>query len=376
MRILFGPEHDGLHIDPNEPNGYEWWYFDAISDDERYVLVVIFFLGTPMSPYYKAVVDGKNPLPKDWCGVFITLHEKTRSGYVERGYAYNIYSEKDLNLNPDYGAPFGLGIGKSKVMSWPPTSRSKPKHRWRVSVNERTLWLGTLSAKMSFEARAQPQPDPIAGHNDHTWVCVAPVCKAEGWIFLKSGGAIRFSGKGYHDHNFGALPWSDTRLWEWGRGRVSAENGSVLYPVFYWNHTHTSATGQKTNTGDAFLLLLDSQGRVVHHTASAWGGDSYGFGTRTGKYGLKSVGGVELLSEATRSDGVRYKNALSATLFDSPLSESPFYERGVSRYTLHIEKDSVETVYTGTGIAEVFEPARLCGPIISRMMWTRIRRRS
>ncbi|MBC8136673.1 MAG: hypothetical protein H8F28_12360 [Fibrella sp.] len=375
MRILFGPEHDGLHIDPNEPNGYEWWYFDAISDDERYVLVVIFFLGTPMSPYYKAVVDGKNPLPKDWCGVFVSLHEKTARGYVEKGYAYNVYSESDLNRQPNRWAPFGLVIGTSGFNNWAPSSKSKPKHRWQIEVNESGLWFGTIQARLMFESRSPAELSEIEGDEHHNWVCVAPACKVEGSVRLGSGEWVDFSGIGYHDHNFGTLPWSQTRSWLWGRGRLVNKDGVPLHTVFYWNHVAPS-TGEVPHNQGAFFLLLDSQGRTVYRTASAWGGNSYAWGERSGRYGLPSMHGIDLESETTRADGVCFSNSLQVPLFDSFLSESPFYERGVSQFKLTVEKDSEETEYTGSGIAEVFEPARLCGPIISRMMWTRIRRRS
>jgi carotenoid 1,2-hydratase len=33
--------------------GYSWWYVDAISDDGRYGLTVIAFIGSVFSPYYK-----------------------------------------------------------------------------------------------------------------------------------------------------------------------------------------------------------------------------------------------------------------------------------------------------------------------------------
>lgn len=375
MRILFGPEHDGLHIDPSESNGYEWWYFDAISDDERYVLVVIFFLGTPMSPYYKAVMDGKNPLPKDWCGVFVSLHEKTAEGYKEKGYAYNIYSEKDLNWHPNGAQRFGVGIGKSELTAWEPTSKSKPKSRWRVEVSEPTLWLGNIQARMTFESQNQTELSTIEGDRYHTWVCVAPACKARGSVRLANGTWIDFTGTGYHDHNFGTLPWSQTRSWLWGRGHLSNKAGAILHTVFYWNHP-ASSSGEVAPGADAFFLLLDRQGRTVYRTTSAYGGDSYAWGKRSGRYGLETVHGIDLHTEPTDFNGVSYSNLLQLPLFESFLSESPFYERGVSQFKLTVEKDSEETEYTGAGIAEVFEPSRLCGPIISRMMWTRIRRRS
>ena len=91
MRILFGSEHDARQIDPDLPGAYEWWYFDAVSDDGNFVFVAIFFLGTPMSPYYKATANGQKPFPKDWCGVFVSLHEKKGGRWTERAYGYNLY---------------------------------------------------------------------------------------------------------------------------------------------------------------------------------------------------------------------------------------------------------------------------------------------
>ena len=92
MQTLFGPEHDVCHIEPGEPGSYEWWYFDAISDDGRWAIVSIYFLGSPMSTYYKAVVDGRRLKPSDWCGVFFSLHEKVSGKWRERAYIYNIYA--------------------------------------------------------------------------------------------------------------------------------------------------------------------------------------------------------------------------------------------------------------------------------------------
>ncbi len=44
-------DDDVWHGDP-EPGAYEWWYFDAISDDGRDALVVIFLTNFVFSPRY------------------------------------------------------------------------------------------------------------------------------------------------------------------------------------------------------------------------------------------------------------------------------------------------------------------------------------
>ena len=39
---------------PVPPNGYLWWYLDALSDDGRHGFTIIAFVGSVFSPYYAA----------------------------------------------------------------------------------------------------------------------------------------------------------------------------------------------------------------------------------------------------------------------------------------------------------------------------------
>ena len=34
------------------PGSYEWWYFDAMSADKKWAIVIIFYEGNPFSPAY------------------------------------------------------------------------------------------------------------------------------------------------------------------------------------------------------------------------------------------------------------------------------------------------------------------------------------
>ena len=43
-----GPRFDA----PVRPGGYAWWYVDAFSDDGRFGLTLIAFVGSVFSPYY------------------------------------------------------------------------------------------------------------------------------------------------------------------------------------------------------------------------------------------------------------------------------------------------------------------------------------
>ncbi len=302
MQILFGADNDGLHISPQDPGGYEWWYFDAVSDDERYVLVVIFFLGTPMSPYYKAVADGKNPLPSDWCSVFVSLHERTPSGYAERAYAYNIYRGGDF-------APNGVdvAVGGSRFVRTGDT--------WNLSITERGLWRGAVRGDITFVADFLPKHDPVPGDEAHTWVCVAPDCRVSGDITLTSGETVRFAGRGYHDHNFGRLPWTDTKEWHWNR--------------VHWQGEHAGS------------------GAVSYR----WDGASFA--------GTWSKNGAFAVSPDLPITVNRYP----------PIQNAPFYKR------FPLAAQTALPDRRGFGIGETFRPAGLIGEIMSRALWTRIRRR-
>jgi hypothetical protein len=197
MRILFGPDNDGVHIAPEIPDGYEWWYFDAVSTDGRFALVAIFFLGAPMSPYYRQVVLGRRPLPRDWCGVFVTLHERVGARWKERAYAYNLYRD----------ATFGesVRVGGSTMVRTP--------DGWQLTLDERRLWTGCVRASLTFTIVGRPPRHAAVGDEDsHAWVCVAPHCHVEGTV-----ADVAFTGTGYHDHNFGHLPWKEVASWFWQR---------------------------------------------------------------------------------------------------------------------------------------------------------------
>ena len=51
---------------PTRSGAYRWWYLDAVSDDGRDGLVVIFFSGSVFSPYYAARLRAGEPaLPSE-----------------------------------------------------------------------------------------------------------------------------------------------------------------------------------------------------------------------------------------------------------------------------------------------------------------------
>ncbi len=369
MRIIFGPAHDALHVDPAAPGVYEWWYFDALSDDGRFALVVIFFLGTPMSPYYKAVARGKTPDARDWCGVFVSVHERVaHECWRERAYAYNVYRGGSFSPAPQPDVRVGGSrmAGGETMQGW----------RWQVNVNEPGLWTGRTQAALTFTAPGAGSLNVVAppGHladtdaSAHNWVCVAPVCRAEGTIALPSGKSIAFRGSGYHDHNFGRLPFDDTDLWYWGRVPLTCDDGQERLAVFY----HLQPPAPPARPLSALLLLPVSDAGPPSVTATSVLG--------TPSQPVRSAYGLRHALEVgfTARDGLG-ETRIVATLHPErgAFSEGPFYRRLPLTIQASEERNG-RALWTGAGegIGEVFRPAGLCGPVASRALWSRLRRRS
>ncbi|MDX1932387.1 MAG: hypothetical protein SFU56_07265 [Capsulimonadales bacterium] len=364
MRILFGPEQDGLHIAPDAPGGYEWWYFDALSDDGKYALVVIFFLGAPMSPYYRAVVDSRGfgrtpPSPNDWCAVFVSLHEipppsvvfttnphgaRKRRSAEERAYAYNLY--RDGRFAADGSE---IVIGDSRMCR-------TVNDGWRLSLTERCLWFGRITADIEFAPTGDPiAGDPFGRDDDHTWVCVAPHCRVTASVRTADGQTIDFPADGYHDHNFGTLPWAggEDAGWFWARGHLSGENGERTTAIVY---THTGEPER--------FLLTHRAGSPIRITDAARSAVTV---TYRNPYGLDYR-----LSERFEQPESGEVFVLRCNAFGD-LLRGPFYGRWVVEISGTDEKGAP---LQGKGIAEAFRPSRLCHPIWSRLMRTRFRRRS
>lgn len=366
MRILFSPDHDNLHVSPSAPGAYEWWYFDALSHDGRWALVVIYLLGSPMSPYYKAVVEGREPDPRDWCAVFVSLHERTHKRWQERAYAYNLYRGGDFEEAPN------LRIGDSYL------AYEAGERAWHLNDREPGLWSGAVRVDATFTNRGALLQHPRMGDKgdstEHTWVCVAPVCRAEVRVMLPRGKSVSFAGNGYHDHNFGRLPYRDTDRWYWGRACLRANDGTARTAVYY----HVIPPSGSLDSAQSTIALFGPDGEVITLDS----GERVRFGAcdtvepSRSPYGLvhSSDFGIATDDEIT---GLTSQILSTVRVREGSLSEGPFYRRLPVTIEARQERNGRPFwTATGSGIGEVFQPARLCGPVVSRALWTRMRRRA
>jgi carotenoid 1,2-hydratase len=200
---------ESLAIDADRPGAYQWWYFDATSDDGEHSLVVIAFVGSVFSPwYFDRLARGERARPREHCAVNVALSSR-RSRLSSRW----IFSEYD-GFRGDLAS--GLSIGKSVI------TRGRDG-AYELSLDDRPPQYGlpfALRGTVRF-ASDGPTGVPASGPfvldraGAHRWAPVAPRCRVEA-TFTNPG--VRFSGSGYHDLNHGDEPLGSAfSKWHWAR---------------------------------------------------------------------------------------------------------------------------------------------------------------
>ncbi|HVF48654.1 MAG TPA: hypothetical protein VNA19_01125 [Pyrinomonadaceae bacterium] len=236
---------DAWHAGDHRAGAYEWWYFDAASDDGRDALVIIFLDNFIFSPRYNRTASQKPPestartfaTHSQFPAVVCCLYRDGRP--VIR--AINEYTAGDFAADAARPA-CGIGLSGFQLVD------SAQGARYRITLDE-TLRRGRrLSARFEwvvaegdFDARGGRDvlkvDKEIADGSDegsHVWNMVAPRCRVSGTITTVERDGRRstvreFSGTGYHDHNRDRrwLP-ATVAEWQWGRAHFAGATA-----VFY-----------------------------------------------------------------------------------------------------------------------------------------------
>jgi len=319
---------------------YEWWYADFISDDTDWSLVVIFLLGNPFSAYYRQSFLKEDSSPIDHNGVFFALH---RRGQL-RHYAFINYPAKAITNN---GVGTGLSFGPNSFSFAIDSGFRAEFHE--ENANRRVLDAVVTLQPTSARSESPATVDPNAGH---WWLPAIAAGRAEVDIAIRSLGAsraierIKFSGSGYHDHNWGVLPFGrEIDHWTWAR----SDFGDGKAALFYWT---VEDGGRQTCS---LLIFYRTSLPVVYENAivnvEKW---------RISKFGTRSPKKVVIAID----------NLLLSISTNELLEDVPFYVR--YRHTATLTVDGVQQ--TGVGIGEFFKPAPLATPIVSSALTRRIYR--
>ncbi len=200
------------------PGGYQWWYVDAFSDDGRYGLTAIAFIGSVFSPYY-AWSGRKNPL--EHCAINVALYGPTSQRWcmTERG-ADAVTRSKNL-----------LEIGPSSL-SW--------------DEEALTIHIDEIAAPFPRRIRGKIRVEPLAinpesflleTHGRHFWRPIAPSAHVSLDLCAPD---LRWSGRGYFDTNAGAEPLEHAfSRWTWLRASLR-DGATILYDAERRRETHLS----------------------------------------------------------------------------------------------------------------------------------------
>jgi carotenoid 1,2-hydratase len=205
-----------------------------MSDDGRYGLTIIAFLGSVFSPYYvyRRARGGADPF--DHCAINVALYGAAgkRWTMTERGRASLRRSSASLAIGPS-----GL--------EWDGNALTIRIDEVSVPIPSRVR--GTVKV---FPAATTQFVQTLDSGGHHTWWPIAPVARIEA-SFHENG--LEWCGQGYLDANFGDEPLEVCfHRWDWARaclGNLTA----ILYEI-----------ERRDGSNLSMALAFDSAGRAVN----------------------------------------------------------------------------------------------------------------
>jgi carotenoid 1,2-hydratase len=204
----------------SDAKSYEWWYFDALSDDGRDAVVVIFFDNFIFSPRYNSKKESEK-VPA--LAFFYYRNGKPVYRIIKEFSPENFQSSqvepfvKLENASMKFDcAPYGKGY----------LIEIKTDFQQNKQLDVKLEW---LLIETDFTEKKEPK-----GTESHNWNLVAPRADVTGHINVtnakgKAFDNIHFRGSGYHDHNVDSryLP-TTVENWQWGRAHFS-DSTAVFY---------------------------------------------------------------------------------------------------------------------------------------------------
>lgn len=300
FRILSDIRRDVWHGNRNAA-AYEWWYFDATSDDGRDVLVIIFLDNFIFSPRYNR---HSKPNSTD------ALDDKQLTHHP--AVAFFLYRDgrpvmRSLNEYPfaDFAASTETPACRIGASGFDYDANSKTYRldlqlplRGKKMLSARLRW-HTLDASL-LESKSLPDD---AAHTAHEWNMVAPRCHVTGDFEISAKGgreSFQWSGIGYHDHNRDARQLtSSVKEWQWGRAHF--KNATAVFYRF-----------QPYDANEAITrLFIAESGTLKTYTASC---DS--------KSTRRNIFGLRYAREMSLSDG---DSSLALEVKQSKIIDASFF---------------------------------------------------
>lgn len=310
-------------LDAEKPRtGYEWWYFDAISADKKWSIVIIFYEGNPFSTNY---IKGKyTKQASEYPAISISVYKEGKTEF------YSFLEFPKSKFLYDQDDELHLSIGGCAFHR---TTLSDAVE-YEINLNQ-TLDSGhSITGKLKFIGnRVDNKLISVNSKKDkHFWNLINPICKVVGSFKIvgkTDSYHVGFHGNGYHDHNTGHEPMSASfKDWYWGRFHFEK------YTVIYYIMNNFDSKQHK-----AWLISRDNQEIAGYF-------DKIELSKR-----VKNLLGLESYREIELSGLLGNLHIQQKKIIDN----GPFYQRFLS--------DAVFTGVSGEekciGISEYIHPERI-----------------
>ncbi|KAJ4490640.1 hypothetical protein J3R30DRAFT_3694346 [Lentinula aciculospora] len=247
---------DALKISNVNSTTYEWYYFDAISDDGSYSAVATFFI----APNTAFPFTGSPTMTLE-----VLLSIQTPDSDV---FYLNGVFATDAQVTTDGDGASGIWEGTGLSFN-----SSSDMSSYDIVIDSADLMgvTGTISMQSiapahypcsAAQAGATMQLLPNVG-----WANAVPDSRATVQLEI-NGQNVSFTGSGYHDMNWGDIPFLDAvGTWHWGHGRLGP------YSLVWFDGT--SQDGSPHTSGYVSLngAIVGSQCSGVNVTATSSGFD-------------------------------------------------------------------------------------------------------
>lgn len=318
---------------------FEWWYFDALSEDGRDAVVIIFLDNFVFSPRYNSpnrkIHKIAEKLRRKPDAVNQTSFPALAFTYYRDGKpkyrAINEFLPEEFQA--DESVPqCRIGSNDFRLESAPYGSG------YLLKINAKLRHNRTLKANFEWlSVESDFLPDKSIETTDaHNWNMVVSRADVSGRITVsdeseKPLDVVHFRGTGYHDHNLDTRWMPDTVCdWQWGRAHF-ADSTAVFYR--YKEHGAENAVTKLFTVRDNILKTRDASYEETNFTRDV--------------FGIKYPQRLTLQTE----DNVRLR-VKQTKIIDA----SFFYLRFLSEMTLTLRDGKPRRF---TGITELLKPKAL-----------------
>lgn len=340
MQIFSNPARDISSPKPS-PGSYEWWYFDAISNDGKYNIVVIFYEGNPFSRrYMDSIENGENNYAKEYPAVSISIYKNKEPIF----YSFEEVMPADAEFSTDWPQ------GRVKMNRFQRVQEENDKLVYQLELNQSIANGDYLQGMLRFKSSGKtpdfkyPAESSGSTEQSHRWNLIQPSAATEGELRINgfSNEVISFTGSGYHDHNTGMEPMKESFIdWYWGRFHFPG------YTLIYY------LMNEENGRRDC-AWLIDQSNNVTELN-----GEIELLDVGLNIFGLKSARKIEM------DTGVISFLIQQETLLD----DGPFYQRFNSRLMIKLDGK----LHQATGISEYICPGRIYTKLFRPLVNMRIK---